>query len=77
MNQTSNWIACDSQLRHGQGQGCALINANTTAADCDVSNDVHYPNRQSMPAAAQAVMKNAGPRNSLRLHKTYGYDDEK
>ena len=42
MNQTGNFITCDSNLRHGTGKGCTLINANTTTADCDVSNnEVH------------------------------------
>ena len=50
--------------------GCSLMNANTTAADCDVSNDVHFPTREAMPAAAQAIMKAAGPRARARVAAT-------
>ena len=64
MNQTHNFITCDKKPPHSKN-GCSLINANTTAADCDVANDVHFPTREAMPAVAQAVMKAAGPRPQL------------
>eukprot|EP01051_Picozoa_sp_SAG22_P011474 SAG22_NODE_1108_length_5550_cov_4.655109_2_plen_316_part_00 len=63
MNQTGNFIGCDRAAPHSKA-GCSLINANTTAADCDIANDVHYPSRQAMPAAAQAIMKAAGSNNT-------------
>ena len=61
MNQTGNYIACDKKAPHAKN-ACSLINANTSTADCDVSNDVRYASRDALPAAAQAVIKMAGPR---------------
>ena len=54
-------VACDKKAPHATN-ACSLINANTSAADCDVSNDVRYASREALPAAAQAVIKMAGPR---------------
>jgi hypothetical protein len=61
MNQTGNFITCDKRPPHSKN-GCSLINANTTAADCDTANDRHFPTRDAMPPAAKAVMNAAGPR---------------
>ena len=64
MNQSHNFIACDKKAPHAKN-GCSLINANTSTADCDVSNDIHYgPGRSDLPAAAKEIMKQAGPRTS-------------
>ena len=62
MDQSNNFISCDKKSPYSKND-CSLINANTTTADCDVSNDVHYPSREAMPAAAQTAMKRAGPRS--------------
>ena len=61
MDQSGNFISCDKKSPHAKN-GCSLINANTSDADCDVMNDVHYASRAALPPAAHTIMNAAGPR---------------